>query len=104
MLLGLVAPTAGTATIDGRPYASCADPARTVGAVLEATRLPPGPLRPGTTCGSWPPRPRLDPRRVDEVLEQVGLAAAAAAGSEASPSGCASASGWPPPCSATRRS
>jgi hypothetical protein len=51
MLLGLVTPTAGTATIAGRPYRDL----------------------PGAAPG-------------------------------ASPSACASAWGWPPPCSATPRS
>src|SRR6266508_5321160 len=38
MLLGLVTPDAGTATIGGHAYADLPEPARTVGAVLEATR------------------------------------------------------------------
>ena len=42
MLLGLVAPTSGTATIDGRPYRELADPLRRVGAVLEAGGFHPG--------------------------------------------------------------
>ena len=42
MLLGLVAPTSGTATIDGRPYDQLAEPFRHVGAVLEATSFHPG--------------------------------------------------------------
>ena len=40
-LLGLIAPTAGTAIIDGGPYMSLADPVRTVGASLEV-RVHPG--------------------------------------------------------------
>jgi ABC-2 type transport system ATP-binding protein len=35
MLLGLVTPTAGTATIDGRPHNQLGSPAKVVGAVLE---------------------------------------------------------------------
>ena len=42
MLLGLVAPTSGTATIDGRPYRELPDPPRRVGAVLEAGGFHPG--------------------------------------------------------------
>jgi ABC-2 type transport system ATP-binding protein len=42
MLLGLVTPTAGMATIAGRPYHELADPARRVGAVLEASGFHPG--------------------------------------------------------------
>ena len=41
-LLGLVAPTAGTATINRRRYADLPDPARQVGAVLEAPGFHPG--------------------------------------------------------------
>ena len=42
MLLGLVTPTAGTATFDGRRYADLDQPARHVGAVLEASSFHPG--------------------------------------------------------------
>ena len=73
MLLGLVTPTAGTATIAGRPYRELLDPAHRVGAVLEASGFHPGRsardhLRVLATAAG------LDPRRVDEVLEQTGLA------------------------------
>jgi ABC-2 type transport system ATP-binding protein len=75
MLLGLVAPTSGTATIGGRPYRELADPARRVCAVLEASGFHPGRtardhLRVLVTAAG------LAPGRVDEVLEQTGLAAA----------------------------
>ena len=42
MLLGLVAPTSGTATFDGQRYDELSDPIRTVGAVLEASGYHPG--------------------------------------------------------------
>ncbi len=42
MLLGLVTPTAGEALVDGVPYRALAQPARTVGAVLEAQGFHPG--------------------------------------------------------------
>ena len=76
MLLGLVAPTSGAATIDGRPYRQLADPAQRVGAVLEQSGFHPGRsardhLRVLATAAG------LAPARVDEVLEQTGLAAAA---------------------------
>jgi ABC-2 type transport system ATP-binding protein len=75
MLLGLVAPTSGTATVGGRPYRELPDPARRVGAVLEAGGFHPGRsardhLRVLATAAG------LDPGRVDAVLEQTGLAAA----------------------------
>ena len=42
MLLGLVTPTAGTATFDGKRYAELTAPAREVGTLLEATGFHPG--------------------------------------------------------------
>ena len=42
MLLGLVSPTAGAATIDGKRYCELAEPAREVGALLEASGFHPG--------------------------------------------------------------
>ena len=76
MLLGLVTPTAGTATFGGRPYRRLPDPVRRVGAVLEASGFHPGRsardhLRVIATAAG------LDPRRIDPVLEQTGLAGAA---------------------------
>jgi ABC-2 type transport system ATP-binding protein len=75
-LLGLVAPTAGSARIDGRPYRELADPIRHVGAVLEASGFHPGRsarnhLRVVATAAGLP----LD--RADEVLAQVSLSTAA---------------------------
>ncbi len=68
MLLGLVTPTAGTATFDGRRYADLDQPARHVGAVLEASSFHPGRravdhLRVLATAGGLPDRPgRPGPR------------------------------------------
>jgi ABC-2 type transport system ATP-binding protein len=42
MLLGLVAPTTGTATFAGRPYDELPDPVRHVGAMLETSGFHPG--------------------------------------------------------------
>ncbi|MGN6243787.1 MAG: ATP-binding cassette domain-containing protein [Motilibacteraceae bacterium] len=77
MLLGLVRPTAGQATIGGRLYAELVDPLHVVGAALEATGFHPGRtardhLR--VLCA----QAGLPPRRADEVLALVGLAEAAA--------------------------
>ncbi|MCM4081164.1 ABC transporter ATP-binding protein [Paractinoplanes hotanensis] len=76
ILLGLIRPTAGAATIDGRPYAALAHPRRTVGAVLEA-----GGFHPGRTARRHllilTTGAGLPASRVDEVLDQVGLADAA---------------------------
>ncbi|HEX5559383.1 MAG TPA: ATP-binding cassette domain-containing protein, partial [Gaiellales bacterium] len=76
MLLGLVRQTSGTATIGGRRYADISRPQRVVGSALEATNFHPG--RSGRnhlrvladTAG-------VDSRRVDEMLELVGIPAAA---------------------------
>jgi ABC-2 type transport system ATP-binding protein len=72
MLLGLVTPTDGTATIAGQPYQQLVDPFRHVGAVLESTSFHPGRrardhLR--VLCAAA----GLPVVRVDDVLEQVGL-------------------------------
>jgi ABC-2 type transport system ATP-binding protein len=76
MLLGLVRPTAGTATIDGRVYRDIPDPLTVVGSALEATNFHPGRsgrdhLRVLASVAGVPDR------RVDELLELVGIPAAA---------------------------
>jgi ABC-2 type transport system ATP-binding protein len=76
MLLGLVTPTAGSATIDGKPYRGLAEPVCHVGAVLEASSFHPGRsarnhLRVVATAAGLPLA------RADAVLAQVGLAEAA---------------------------
>ncbi|MDQ2960525.1 MAG: ATP-binding cassette domain-containing protein [Candidatus Dormibacteraeota bacterium] len=77
VLLGLAAATAGTATIGGLRYSEIPHPSHMVGAVLEATSYHPGRtarnhLRVYCAAGGLPDR------RADEVLETVGLTAAAA--------------------------
>ena len=72
MLLGLVAPTAGTATFAGRRYVDLDNAARQVGAVLEASSFHPGRravdhLRILATAAG------LSAQRVDEAHEQVAL-------------------------------
>ncbi|HEX6130664.1 MAG TPA: ABC transporter ATP-binding protein [Actinomycetota bacterium] len=76
IVLGLVRPTDGTATVLGMPYASLPDPSRSVGAVLEAQSFVPSRtgrnhLRVVAAAAG------IDDGRVDDVLDQVGLAAAA---------------------------
>jgi ABC-2 type transport system ATP-binding protein len=72
MLLGLVRPTAGTATIGGRRYADLAHPRRVVGAVLEATGFHPG--RTGRDhLRILARRTGVPDRRVGEVLDEVAL-------------------------------
>ena len=75
-LLGLVRPSAGSATFDGRRYDELDRPSATVGAVLEDASFHPGRsgrnhLRVLAAAGGHPQG------RVDEVLTFVGLADAA---------------------------
>ncbi len=72
MLLGLVAPTAGTATIAGVPYRELVDPLRRVGAVLESTSFHPG-RRARDHLRVLCVAAGLPIGRADEVLELVGL-------------------------------
>jgi ABC-2 type transport system ATP-binding protein len=76
MLLGLVAPDAGTAIIDGRAYADLPEPLHKVGAVLEASSF-----HPGRTARSHLRIQALaaavDSSRIDEVLDLVQLTGAA---------------------------
>jgi ABC-2 type transport system ATP-binding protein len=75
MLLGLVRPTAGVATIDGQPYQELTGPARTVGALLATDAAHPG--RSGRDHLRVLARAAgLPARRADELIEQVGLGAA----------------------------
>ncbi|WP_085957221.1 ABC transporter ATP-binding protein, partial [Corynebacterium fournieri] len=72
MILGLDRPTAGTALIDGVPYRKLTDPARKVGALLDAKGVHPN--RSARAALLWQAQAAGLPRtRVDEVLELVGL-------------------------------
>ncbi|MFD9983776.1 ABC transporter ATP-binding protein [Streptomyces massasporeus] len=76
LVLGLDRPTAGSATIGGRPYASLHEPLRHVGALLDAqaahgSRTARDHLRVLAASN------RIPDRRADEVLEETGLASVA---------------------------
>ncbi len=72
MMVGLDAPTAGRITIDGRPYGELRFPLRHIGALLEARSIHPG--RTARNHLRWLADSNgIDRRRVDHVLEQVGL-------------------------------
>jgi ABC-2 type transport system ATP-binding protein len=76
IMLGLVAADAGSVGFDGRSYRCLADPSGTVGAVLDLARAHPGMtarrhLCTYATIGGHPAA------RVGDVLDLVGLAAAA---------------------------
>ncbi|MFF1411297.1 ATP-binding cassette domain-containing protein [Streptomyces sp. NPDC058289] len=76
MILGLDHPTRGRALIAGRPYADLRQPLRAVGAMLDARAV--HPARSGRAHLVAQARSNGIPvRRVDEVLETVGLAKAA---------------------------
>jgi ABC-2 type transport system ATP-binding protein len=74
--LGLVRPTGGTALIGGVPYARLERPRRAVGAMLEATGFHPG-RRARDHLRVLAAAAEVPDRRVDEVLDQVGLAGSA---------------------------
>jgi ABC-2 type transport system ATP-binding protein len=76
MMLGLVEPTAGTATIDGVPYRALPHPIRRVGAVLDASGFHPG-RRAADHLRTIATAAGLAPSRVDAVLHEVGLSPAA---------------------------
>jgi ABC-2 type transport system ATP-binding protein len=72
MIIGLDAPTAGSVTVNGRPYAQHPAPLHEVGALLEAKSIHPGRsafdhlMALAYTHG-------IPRRRVDEVIELTGL-------------------------------
>jgi ABC-2 type transport system ATP-binding protein len=72
MILGLDRPTAGGVRIDGKRYRELHDPLRTVGALLDAKWVHPN--RSARAHLRWLARSnKLPAKRVDEVLELVGL-------------------------------
>ncbi|MEU7874727.1 ATP-binding cassette domain-containing protein [Dactylosporangium sp. NPDC049140] len=72
IVLGLHAADAGRALVGGRPYRSLRHPLRHLGALLDAAAL--HPARTGRNHLLWLARSQgLHRRRVDEVIEQVGL-------------------------------
>jgi ABC-2 type transport system ATP-binding protein len=76
MVLGLVTPSSGSASIDGRSYAEINRPGRVVGAALEAASFHPG----RTALGHlrvYAPQVGASERRCRDVLELVGLAGSA---------------------------
>src|SRR5689334_9156710 len=72
MLLGLVNPSGGAATVLGRPFKTLTDPARTVGAVLDGGMLHPG--RTGRNhLRALARAAGIGDARTDELLELVAL-------------------------------
>ncbi len=76
VILGLDRPTGGSALIGGKAYRELRHPLRTVGALLDAKWVHPN--RSARAHLWWMARSNgLPARRVDEVLDQVGLTAVA---------------------------
>ncbi|MCZ2858677.1 ABC transporter ATP-binding protein [Blastococcus sp. VKM Ac-2987] len=76
MMTGLVPASAGSATVDGRPYAQLPNPGAVVGTLLDAGAVHPG--RSGRThLRLLAATIGVAAARVDELLEVVGLADAA---------------------------
>ncbi|MBW4715537.1 ABC transporter ATP-binding protein [Saccharothrix obliqua] len=72
MILGLDRPSSGKVLIDGKPYGSLDRPLRTVGALLDAKWVHPN--RSAKAHLQWLAKTNgLPSRRVDEVLDLVGL-------------------------------
>jgi ABC-2 type transport system ATP-binding protein len=72
MILGLDSPSAGGVRIDGKRYRELHNPLRTVGALLDAKWVHPN--RSARAHLRWMAKSnKLSPKRVDEVLEIVGL-------------------------------
>jgi len=76
MIVGLVRPDRGTATIDGRPFVELPNPTRVVGMLLDASAMHPG--RSGRATLTIAARMAgVQTTRVDHLLDLVGLADAA---------------------------
>jgi ABC-2 type transport system ATP-binding protein len=76
IVLGLDRPDAGTALVGGQPYAALRRPLTRVGALLDAGAVQPS--RTGRNHLLWLAHSQgLGSRRVDEVIDQVGLRPAA---------------------------
>lgn len=76
MIVGLVRPDRGTATIDGRPFAELPNPTRVVGVLLDASAMHAG--RSGRSTLTIAARMAgVQERRVERLLDVVGLTHAA---------------------------
>ena len=102
MLLGLVAPTEGTATFGGCRYVDLDQPARQVGAVLEASSFHPG-RRAVEHLRILASAAGLPASRVHVALTKSAWRSMRDAAWAASRSACVNVSAWPLPSWATRR-
>jgi ABC-2 type transport system ATP-binding protein len=76
MVVGLVRPDRGSATVGGRPFVDLPNPMRVVGMLLDASAMHPG--RSGRATLTIAARlARVPVRRVEQLLQLVGIADAA---------------------------
>ena len=76
MIVGLVRPDRGTATVDGRPFAELPNPTRVLGMLLDASAMHPG--RSGRSTLAIAARMAgVHTGRVEHLLDLVGLSEAA---------------------------
>lgn len=75
MILGLIRPTAGSATVDGKPFAKLPNPARKVGVLIEGAQA-----HPGRTARDHlrilAAERGVNPSRIGETLDRVHLTGA----------------------------
>ena len=76
MLVGLATPTSGEALVYGRPYVELAAPTTVVGTLIDASGFHPG-RRVRAELAIRAATAGIDDDRVDVVLDEVGMAAAA---------------------------
>ena len=76
MIVGLVRPDRGSANIDGRPFVELPNPTREVGLLLDASAMHPG-RRGRSTLAIAARVAGVHPRRVEHLLDLVGLTDAA---------------------------
>ena len=76
MIVGLDRPTAGSVTIDGKPYNKLASPLTEVGALLEAKAVHPG-RSARSHLRALAATHGIGKRRVDEVIELTGISSVA---------------------------
>lgn len=76
MILGLVQPSSGTATINGRPFAQLRNPGAVVGALLEAQAFHPG-RSARNHLRTYTAAMKLPDEQADHALELVGLSSVA---------------------------
>lgn len=76
MILGLVQPSSGTATINGRPFAQLRNPGAVVGALLEAQAFHPG-RSARNHLRTYTAAMKVPDEQADHALELVGLSSVA---------------------------